>query len=72
MEHISQKISCLGNLRNYQVFRPVYDSNGVTPLLTLYRVRSSKGFVECCEVGSPWFQFSLPPTLLVRRVIEDK
>lgn len=69
MEHISQKVIYLGNLRNGQYFRPIYDAYGVSPLLQYQRLLSKIGEVACLEEGSGVI-FKLPAVLPVRRVIK--
>lgn len=67
MEHISQKIIYLGNLRNGQFFRPVYDCE-VSPLYKYQRLYSKDQVVTVID---PWNTFyKLPSVLPVRRVIE--
>lgn len=69
MEHMSQKIIYLGNLRNGQYFRPIYDSYDVSPIHLYQRMHSKNGIVTCWEEGSG-FIIQLPAVFPVRRVIE--
>lgn len=69
MEHISQKVIYLGNLRNGQFFRPIYDAYDVSSLIRYQRLHSKNGDVICWEDGTG-FIVKLPSVLPVRRVIE--
>lgn len=70
MEHTSQKIIYLGNLRNGQYFRPVYDCE-VSPLLMYKRLYSKCHTVTVWEPGTDSI-ILLPAVLPVRRVIETE
>lgn len=70
MEHLSQKVIYLGNLRNGQYFRPLYDCE-VSPLFSYKRLYSKGHTVTVWDPGTGSI-ILLPVVLLVRRVIETE